>query len=104
MHVLDPTGRTCHPDWDKAANSCVAELRAAYGHDPDFPRITEVVATLCAKGPEFAELWARHEVRGKTRRAKNLVHPEALWRSRWVTRVRNGPATTNGLADFQADV
>ncbi|MGW4502152.1 helix-turn-helix transcriptional regulator [Micromonospora sp. NPDC004336] len=76
MVFLDPAGRTFYQDWDKAARSCVAELRAAYGHDPDSRRITEVVDTLCAKSPEFAELWARHEVKGKTQQAKNFAHPE----------------------------
>ncbi|MGW2716907.1 helix-turn-helix transcriptional regulator [Streptomyces sp. NPDC001492] len=76
MIFLDPAGRTFYRDWDKAANSCVAELRAAYGYDPESPRIIEVVDTLCAKNPDFAELWARHEVRGKTQQAKNLAHPE----------------------------
>lgn len=76
MVFLDPAGRTFYQDWDKAAGSCAAELRAAYGHDPDSPRITEVVDTLCAKSREFAGLWARHEVKGKTQQAKNLAHPE----------------------------
>ncbi|MFK0110133.1 helix-turn-helix transcriptional regulator [Streptomyces sp. NPDC091217] len=76
MVFLDSAGRTFYRDWDRAANSCVAELRAAYGHDPDSPRITEVVETVCAKSPEFAELWARHEVKGKTQQAKDLAHPE----------------------------
>ncbi|MGW5331282.1 helix-turn-helix transcriptional regulator [Streptomyces bauhiniae] len=76
MVFLDRAGRTFYQDWDKAAYSCVAELRAAYGHDPDSPRITEVAHTLSAKSPAFAELWARHEVRGKTQQAKNLAHPE----------------------------
>ncbi|MFJ3308377.1 helix-turn-helix transcriptional regulator [Streptomyces sp. NPDC086549] len=76
MVFLDPAGRSFYQDWEKAANSCVAEIRAAYGYDPESPRITEVVDTLCSKSPEFAELWARHEVKGKTRQAKNLTHPE----------------------------
>jgi transcriptional regulator with XRE-family HTH domain len=76
MVFLDPAGRGFYRDWDKAANSCVAEIRAAYGYDPDSPRITEVVDTLSAKSPEFAALWARHEVKGKTQQAKNLAHPE----------------------------
>ncbi|MFF9768455.1 helix-turn-helix domain-containing protein [Streptomyces sp. NPDC014636] len=75
MAFLDPAGRRFYQDWETAANSCVAELRAAYGHDPDSPRITEVVGTLGAKSPVFAELWARHEVRSKTRQVKNLRHP-----------------------------
>ncbi|MDN3029054.1 helix-turn-helix transcriptional regulator [Streptomyces sp. S.PB5] len=76
MVFLDPAGHTFYRDWDKAANSCVAELRAAYGYDPDSPRITEVVDTLCVKSSEFAELWTRHEVKGKTQQAKSLAHPE----------------------------
>ncbi|GAA5701585.1 hypothetical protein Save01_02397 [Streptomyces avermitilis] len=76
MVFLDPAGRNFYRDWEKAANSCVAEIRAAYGYDPDSPRITEVVDTLRAKSPEFAELWARHEVKGKTQQAKDLRHPE----------------------------
>ncbi|CAM5645306.1 helix-turn-helix transcriptional regulator [Streptomyces griseomycini] len=76
MVFLDPAGRTFYQDRDKAAGSCAAELRAAYGHDPDSPRITEVVDTLRARSPEFAGLWARHEVKGKTQQAKRLVHPE----------------------------
>ncbi|MGW7042233.1 helix-turn-helix transcriptional regulator [Streptomyces avermitilis] len=76
MVFLDPAGRGFYRDWEKAANSCVAEIRAAYGYDPESPRITEVVDTLRAKSPEFAELWARHEVKGKTQQAKDLRHPE----------------------------
>lgn len=76
MVFLDPAGRDFYRDWEKAAHACVAEIRAAYGYDPDSRRIAEVVDTLCAKSPEFAELWARHDVRGKTRQAKGLKHPQ----------------------------
>ncbi|MGW7042214.1 helix-turn-helix transcriptional regulator [Streptomyces avermitilis] len=76
MVFVDPAGRDFYQDWDKAAQSCVAEIRAAYGHDPKSPRITEVVETLSAKSPEFAELWARHNVKGKTRQTKNLKHAQ----------------------------
>ncbi|MEV6211821.1 helix-turn-helix transcriptional regulator [Kitasatospora sp. NPDC051914] len=96
MIFLDPAGRTFYQDWDKAANSCVAELRAAYGHDPDSPRITEVVDTLCAKSPEFAELWARHEVKGKTQQAKHLAHPEV-----GALEIRFSAFTVNGAPHQQ---
>ncbi|GAA5701573.1 helix-turn-helix transcriptional regulator [Streptomyces avermitilis] len=76
MVFVDPAGRDFYQDWGKAAQSCVAEIRAAYGHDPESPRITEVVETLSAKSPEFAELWARHDVKGKTRQTKNLKHAQ----------------------------
>ncbi|MEV0399094.1 helix-turn-helix transcriptional regulator [Actinoallomurus sp. NPDC050550] len=96
MIFLDPAGRTFYQDWDKAANSCVAELRAAYGYDPDSPRITEVVDALDAKSPEFAELWGRHEVRGKTQQAKNLAHPEV-----GALEIRFSAFTVNGAPHQQ---
>jgi transcriptional regulator with XRE-family HTH domain len=96
MVFLDPAGRTFYQDWDKAAHSCVAELRAAYGHDPDAPRITEVVDTLCGKSPEFAGLWARHEVKGKTQQAKNLTHPEA-----GALEIQSSAFTVNGAPHQQ---
>ncbi|MEV6172597.1 helix-turn-helix transcriptional regulator [Streptomyces sp. NPDC051954] len=74
MVFVDPEGRDFYQDWDNAAQSCVAEIRAAYGYDPKSPRIIDVVETLSGKSPEFAELWARHHVKGKTRQAKNLKH------------------------------
>lgn len=76
MVFVDPAGRDFYQDWERAAESCVAEIRAAYGYDPASPRIAEVVETLSAKSPEFAELWARHNVKGKTRQTKNLKHAQ----------------------------
>ncbi|MFD8418646.1 helix-turn-helix transcriptional regulator [Streptomyces sp. NPDC059466] len=76
MVFVDPAGRDFYQDWDKAAQSCVAEIRAAYGYDPRSARIAEVVETLCAKSPEFADLWSRHHVRGKTRQTKHLRHAQ----------------------------
>ncbi|WP_251091746.1 helix-turn-helix transcriptional regulator [Streptomyces sp. Caat 7-52] len=77
MVFLDPAGSVFYRDREDAARSCVAALRAAYGRDPGSPRLTEIVDTLGTECAEFAALWARHEVRGKTRQAKHLRHPEA---------------------------
>ncbi|MFC6883554.1 MULTISPECIES: helix-turn-helix domain-containing protein [Actinomadura] len=75
MVFADPAGREFYRDWERAAHSCVAELRAAYGHDPRSERIGEVVADLSARSPEFAALWARHDVKAKTQDGKRLRHP-----------------------------
>ncbi|WP_369776886.1 helix-turn-helix transcriptional regulator [Streptomyces sp. R33] len=96
MVFLDPAGRSFHQEWEKAANSCVAEIRAAYGYDPGSPRITEAVDTLRAKSPEFAALWARHEVRGKTRQPKHLAHPEV-----GALEIQFSAFTVNGAPDQQ---
>lgn len=76
MVFLDPAGREFYRQWDRAAHSCVAEIRAAYGHDPDNARIAEVVAALSERSPEFAQLWARHDVKPKTQESKLLHHPQ----------------------------
>ncbi len=76
MVFLDPAGRAFYREWDRAAHSCVAEIRAAYGHDPDNARIAEVVAGLSARSREFAELWARHDVKPKTQETKLLRHSQ----------------------------
>ncbi|MEU4227730.1 helix-turn-helix transcriptional regulator [Nonomuraea sp. NPDC026600] len=75
MVFTDPAGREFYRDWERAAHSCVAELRAAYGHDPESARVNQLVDELCSATPAFAELWARHEVKSKTQEGKHLRHP-----------------------------
>lgn len=76
MVFLDPAGRDFYQEWERAAHSCVAELRFAYGHDPESLRINQVVTELSAQSSEFADLWARHDVKPKTQEAKHLRHPQ----------------------------
>ncbi|GAA4198248.1 helix-turn-helix transcriptional regulator [Streptosporangium oxazolinicum] len=75
MVFTDPAGRTFYRDWERAARSCVAELRAAHGHDPESARVNRLVDELSSASPVFAGLWARHEVRSKTQGVKHLRHP-----------------------------
>ncbi|MFD8762053.1 helix-turn-helix transcriptional regulator [Streptomyces mirabilis] len=75
MVFVDPAGREFYQEWERAAHSCVAELRAAYGHDPESARIAEVVAELSAQSEEFAGIWQMHEVKGKSQEGKHLKHP-----------------------------
>ncbi|MFJ3308390.1 helix-turn-helix transcriptional regulator [Streptomyces sp. NPDC086549] len=76
MTLLDPAAHQFYRDWDRAAESCVAALRRAAGFDPDDPRLIELVGELSMKSAEFRVLWARHDVRGKTREAKLFHHVE----------------------------
>ena len=73
---VDPAGREFSQEWDRAAHSCVAELRAAYGHDPDSARIAEVVDELSAESEEFAGIWRLHDVKSKSQEGKHLRHPD----------------------------
>ncbi|MEU0283251.1 helix-turn-helix transcriptional regulator [Streptomyces sp. NPDC006195] len=76
MVFVDPAGRDFYQEWERAAHSCVAEIRAAYGHDPASARIADVVAELSAHSEEFAALWQTHEVKSKSQEGKHLKHPQ----------------------------
>lgn len=73
---VDPAGREFYQEWERAAHSCVAELRAAFGHDPESARIAEVVAELSEESEEFAGIWQLHDVKSKSQEGKYLKHPE----------------------------
>ncbi|MFJ6895343.1 helix-turn-helix transcriptional regulator [Streptomyces hokutonensis] len=73
---VDPAGREFYQEWERAAHSCVAELRAAYGHDPESARIAEVVAELSDASEEFTALWQLHDVKSKSQEGKHLKHPD----------------------------
>ena len=59
----DPSARDLYPpeDHDKRGRVFTADLRAEYTADPNGTP-GEIVAALLAAGPEFAEVWRRHEV------------------------------------------
>ncbi|MDH6218089.1 helix-turn-helix transcriptional regulator [Streptomyces pseudovenezuelae] len=73
---VDPAGREFYQEWERAAHSCVAELRAAFGHDPESARIAEVYAELPENSEEFAGIWQLHDVKSKSQEGKHLKHPE----------------------------
>ncbi|MER5324707.1 helix-turn-helix transcriptional regulator [Streptosporangium roseum] len=63
--------------WQEFAPDMVADFRASaarYPGDPVFGRIAE---ELRAASPEFAELWARPDVRSRSQGIKAITHPEA---------------------------
>ncbi|MGW1197935.1 helix-turn-helix domain-containing protein [Streptomyces sp. NPDC002536] len=71
---LSPAARDFYRDWAVVAQGCVAALRAA-GPDPDDQRLWELVGELSVRSPDFAQMWARHEVRAKTASVKRFHHP-----------------------------
>lgn len=76
MTFLDPAARGFYPRWHRVAEAVVASLRRATGLEPHYPRLYELVGVLTAASEEFAALWSSHTVYGKTRDAKELVHPD----------------------------
>ena len=75
MVFLDPAGPLCNTDWQRAASSCVASLRATADVHVGAVRREDLIATLCAGSDAFAQLWSTHDVKPKTHDSKELFHP-----------------------------
>jgi transcriptional regulator with XRE-family HTH domain len=73
----DPDARRIYPEADHPMHGrfFTAALREALGKDPG-PRTRELVDALLAASPEFAEVWAEHEVGLRHATAKRFCHPE----------------------------
>ncbi|MGI5152892.1 helix-turn-helix transcriptional regulator [Plantactinospora sp. CA-294935] len=78
MHVVftDPAARTFYQDWHDVAVNSVAGFRLGHGQAPADPRIRQVLTELLERSPEFTELWARHDARGKALERKRFRHPD----------------------------
>nr|WP_009943527.1 helix-turn-helix transcriptional regulator [Saccharopolyspora erythraea] len=76
MHVVftDPVARTFYRDWNDVARNTVAGFRLCHGEAPDDPRVRQVLTELLDQSPEFAELWAGHDARGKALERKRFDH------------------------------
>ncbi|WP_157244849.1 helix-turn-helix transcriptional regulator [Nonomuraea typhae] len=62
--------------WAQNAPVVVARFRAEAARYPDDPEFGRIAAGLAAASPEFAGLWARHDVSAGTRAVKTVLHPE----------------------------
>ncbi|MFD6951854.1 transcriptional regulator [Nocardiopsis sp. TSRI0078] len=69
--------RDLHVHWASVAPDVVAAFRADAAHFPDDPEFARVVEDLSAVSPEFARLWARHDVGDHLQAVKAVLHPEA---------------------------
>ena len=52
-----------YPDWDLAADTCVAILRTEAGRDPHDKALHDLVGELSTRSEEFRRRWGRHDVR-----------------------------------------
>ncbi|MFI9817725.1 helix-turn-helix transcriptional regulator [Saccharothrix variisporea] len=68
--------REPHEHWASVAPVVVASFRAAAAHAPDDPEFQRLVAELTDLSPEFARLWARHDVGVPEQAVKAVHHPE----------------------------
>ena len=60
---LDEDAHRFYPDWDTAANTCVAILRTEAGRDPHDRRMHDLVGELSTRSEDFRRRWSSHDVR-----------------------------------------
>ncbi|MGV9774045.1 helix-turn-helix transcriptional regulator [Streptosporangium sp. NPDC003464] len=65
----------CH--WRDAAQAIVGQFRADAARYPDDAEFGRLAADMCAVSPEFAEIWAEHDIRNATTGNKTVTHPDA---------------------------
>ncbi len=71
----EPAVRERFPNFDDESRLMVATLRAAFAQHLGDPGWTDFVRTLNEASPEFARLWAQHDVSRTSTRTKHFVHP-----------------------------
>lgn len=72
---LDPRSRDFYVDWDAAAHDMAALLHAEAGRNPDDRRLVDLAGELSARSPDFAALWAAHNVLFHRAGARRFRHP-----------------------------
>ncbi|MFF3693213.1 helix-turn-helix transcriptional regulator [Streptomyces sp. NPDC002221] len=75
LTFLDDAYRSLYADWPRAARECVAVLRMEAGRNPNDCALTDLVAELTVRDPDFRAWWASHQVRGPRQLTKTYRHP-----------------------------
>jgi len=71
---LDNAARRFYPDWDLAADMCVANLRTSAGKDPHDKGLHDLVGELSTRSDEFRSRWGAHSVRTHGTGIKHFRH------------------------------
>lgn len=72
---LDPEVRRLVDDWEDAARSTVARLRALVGADLEDPDLAALVSELSQQSESFRRLWARHDIQIAPIATRTFNHP-----------------------------
>jgi hypothetical protein len=74
---VEPNARRRLLNFDEEMPRVVATLRASFAQHLREPAWTNFIRRLSAASPEFAELWARHEVAKPESSTKHFMDPDA---------------------------
>ncbi len=71
---LDPAGERFYPDWESAADICVAILRTEAGRNPHDRLLHDLVGELSTRSDDFRTRWGSHNVRHHGAGTKRFHH------------------------------
>ena len=66
--------RDFYPDWDTAADTCLAILRTEAGRDPHDKELHDLVGELSTRSGDFRRRWGAHDVRAHGAGTKRFHH------------------------------
>ncbi len=75
FQFLDPRSHDFYADWEAAASTTVALLRAEAGRRPHDAHLRELVGELSTVSEAFRTRWAAHDVRIRHDGVKHFRHP-----------------------------
>jgi transcriptional regulator with XRE-family HTH domain len=71
---LNPNAHRFYPDWNLAADICVAILRTEAGRDPRDKDLHDLIGELSTRSDEFRRRWGAHNVRHHGTGVKKFHH------------------------------
>lgn len=71
---LDDDSHRFYPNWEQAADTCVAILRTEAGRDPYDNLLHDLVGELSTRSEDFRQRWSAHNVRYHGAGAKRFHH------------------------------
>jgi transcriptional regulator with XRE-family HTH domain len=71
---LDDDSHRFYPDWDAAADTCVAILHTEAGRDPHDKDLHDLVGELSTRSQDFRRRWSAHDVRSHGAGSKHFHH------------------------------
>jgi hypothetical protein len=71
---LDRAAHRFYPDWERAADTAVANLRTAAGRNPRDKPLHDLIGELSTRSDEFRRRWSAHNVRTHGTGVKTFHH------------------------------
>jgi hypothetical protein len=71
---LDSAAHRFYPDWERAADTTIANLRTAAGRNPHDKALHDLIGELSARSDEFRRRWDAHNVRTHGTGSKTFHH------------------------------